>query len=332
MTKTERLEEAGKWRVRVEADDAVGQSQDFLDWFAELSNQDAYARVCATWDTFEDHQAAPELIAIRRDALDRVRKANAKRFAPRHRALMAIAATLLIAIAGLATWRYLLLPADYQTGIGERRVVTLDDGSRISLDSDTDVTVKYSANARSLNLIKGRARFDVAHDIARPFTVTAAGETVVAVGTSFNVERLNDKVLVTLIEGHVFVRAANGTQNDLSTQAPAPVPKPVSLVAGQELVTTATTRPAILVANLPAATAWESGRLMLNNEPLAEAVERINRYTDKPILVDPAVANLRVSGAFNAGDVSAFIEAITSYFPVEAITSSDNQIVLQKRS
>ena len=79
-------------------------------------------------------------------------------------------------------------------------------------------------------------------------------------------------------------------------------------------------------------TAWEAGRLMLNNEPLSEAVERVNRYTNKPILVDPAIANLRVSGAFNAGDVSAFIEAITSYFPVEATTSPDNQIVLQKRS
>jgi transmembrane sensor len=332
MTNIERLELAAAWRVRVEADETVGQSQEFLDWFNDPANQEAYAKVCATWDTFEDHQAAPELIAVRRDALDRVRKANAKRFAPKYRALMAIAATLLIAFAGVGIWRYLQQPADYSTGIGERRVVTLDDGSRISLDSDTDVTVQFSSHARTLALKKGRARFDVAHDITRPFSVSAGGETVVAVGTSFNVERLEGKVLVTLIEGHVFVRAASGAQTDLAANAPVTTPKPVSLIAGQELIASASAKPAIQAANLPAATAWESGRLMLNNEPLSEAVARINRYTDKPILVDPTVANLRVSGAFNAGDVSAFIEAITNYFPVEATTSPDNQIVLQKRS
>ena len=91
-------------------------------------------------------------------------------------------------------------------------------------------------------------------------------------------------------------------------------------------------KPVIRPADLPVATAWESGRLVFNNEPLGEAVERINRYTDRPLKIEPAVANLRISGVFNAGDVGAFIDAVTSYFPVTASTSTDNSILLVKRS
>ncbi|MEI9988970.1 MAG: FecR domain-containing protein [Rhizomicrobium sp.] len=328
-TKSARLEAAGAWRVRIEADEQVSQTGDFLAWLGEPANLEAYASVCTTWDEFEDHQAAAELIAIRRDALDRARRASLQRFVPRNRRFGAIAAMLFVCLfAGIGLSWYWFTSTDYQTGVGERRVVTLDDGSRLSLDSDTAVSVDYSKAARTLVLVRGRARFDVAHDINRPFTVTAGKETVVAVGTSFNIERLGEKVLVTLIEGHVVVKTAAGM---VASVAAAP-PRPIALAAGQELVVAHNAKPMIAPASLPVATAWESGRLILDNEPLGEAVERMNRYTNKPLIVDPAVAALRVSGVFNAGDVGSFVDAITSYFPVQATTSADDQIVLQKRS
>jgi transmembrane sensor len=65
---------------------------------------------------------------------------------------------------------------------------------------------------------------------------------------------------------------------------------------------------------------------------LAEAVERVNRYTGKPVMVDPSVAAIRISGVFNAGDVGSFVSAVTSYFPVQATTTSDSNILLQRRS
>lgn len=329
---TAQMEEAAAWRIRIEADGRIAEQPDFVAWFAEPSNRDAYARACATWDTFEDHLAAPQLIAIRRDALDRARRASLYRFVLTRRQIGAIAAGLLLALGvGFGAWEYIAAPSEYVTGIGERREVTLADGSRISLDSDTAVRVRYTKAARMLVLERGRARFDVAHNIMRPFTVTAGSETVVAVGTSFDVERLGQKVLVTLIEGRVVVKSTTGTIADPRAST-TPRAKPETLVAGQELVASADTKPRITPASLPVATAWETGRLILNNEPLGEAVERINRYTDKPLLVDPSIANLRVSGVFNAGDVAAFVDAVTSYFPVQASVNDGNQTVLQKRS
>jgi transmembrane sensor len=80
------------------------------------------------------------------------------------------------------------------------------------------------------------------------------------------------------------------------------------------------------------ANAWPSGRLIFNGDTLGEAVARENRYTDHPIQVDPSIASIRIVGAFNAGDVSAFVSAVTSYFPVQATTTADNAILLQRRS
>src|SRR6185437_8522028 len=64
---------------------------------------------------------------------------------------------------------------------------------------------RYTADARSLTLDRGQARFDVAHDVARPFSVTADGHKVVATGTAFDVDLLGPKLLVTLLKGHVVV-------------------------------------------------------------------------------------------------------------------------------
>jgi transmembrane sensor len=324
------VEQASAWRLRIETDAEVSESEGFQAWFADPVNRQAYARVCATWDVFEDHLAAPQLIAVRRDALARARRSSFLHILPGRRRLAAIAAILLLACAsGIGAWRYSQLPAEYRTGIGERRAVMLEDGSRVSLDSNSAVQVRYTKSARLLVLERGRARFDVTHNVNRPFSVNAGGETVVAVGTSFDVEKLGSKVLVTLIEGRVVVKSSTA---ETPRTVSAPAPKPVTMTAGQQLVASVQARPIISPTSLPVATAWEAGRLILNDEPLGEAVERVNRYTDKPLAVDPAVADLRISGVFNAGDVNAFIDAITNYFPVQASTSPDNQIVLQKRS
>lgn len=327
-TEASRLDTASAWRIRIAADASLAKSDAFLAWLADPQNQEAFARAAATWNAFDDHLAAPQLLAMRADALQRARRSSLRHLLPSRRRLMTLAASLVVAFAGsFAVWQTLQAPAAYATGIGERRLVTLDDGSRISMDSNTAVEIRYGNTYRQLVLERGRARFDVARDIARPFSVTAGNQIVVAVGTSFNVERLYDKVLVTLIEGRVVVKAQPA--GPATTAAPATAT--FTLSAGQELVAARGTAPVVAVTSLPVATAWESGRLILDNVPLGEAVQRVNRYTNEPLTVDPAVANVRVSGVFNAGDIGAFVDGITSYFPVQASTSPNSRIVLEKR-
>jgi transmembrane sensor len=148
---------------------------------------------------------------------------------------------------------------------------------------------------------------------------------VVAVGTSFTVEKIGSKVMVTLIQGHVVIKDA--AHRPIRAQARAPI----SLNAGESYAASRDARAVVEPADLHAAMAWEAGQLVFKNVTLEEAVAQENRYTDKPVAVDPSVANLRVSGVFNAGEVVAFVSAVTSYLPVQATTTSDDQILLQKR-
>src|SRR3546814_18419265 len=113
-----------------------------------------------------------------------------------------VAACVCLIFAGITIWRT-QQPQVYATGLGERRVVMLDDDSRLSLDANTRVRVKYSRAGRQLWLEAGRARFEVAKDPLRPFSVAAAGKIVVATGTEFSVELLGGVTRGTHSNGHV---------------------------------------------------------------------------------------------------------------------------------
>jgi transmembrane sensor len=323
----ERAEAAALWRVQIESDTTIAQSRVFRTWIADPRNQLCYEQCSAAWDAFEDHLVTPQMMVIRRDALHRAQRSSLRRFVPTRRHFGAIAAVLFLGIvAGFAVWQYRVSPSEFSTSSGERRVITLIDGSRVSLDSGTDVQILFTPSSREVTLKRGRAHFDVAHDIARPFIVAVDRENVVAVGTSFDVEQLSHRVLVTLMEGRVLVKPIADVPKSSAF-------KPVLLTAGHQMVVWSGAKvPTVSQVNMTAALAWQMGRVILSNETLSEAVERMNRYTDSPLVVDPAISSLRISGAFNAGDTGSFVDAVTSYFPVQASINAQHQIVLQKRS
>jgi transmembrane sensor len=313
------LEEAAHWRLKLMRDPSLGTSDEYQRWCSDPRNARAREAVGDAWSAAGTLDTTPEMLELRRQALTRLRRAGARRWRWGSRKVMigaAAAALGLIALGAAALYQYLCQPTYYQTDIGERRIVGLPDGSRISMDSDTRIRVAYGKSARAITLDRGRSRFDVAHDASRPFTVTAGMQTVVAVGTSFDVERLQSTVLVTLLQGQVVIKKAQDS---------------IPLKAGEELVMSRNVPPAIVTADPQVARAWEAGRLLFRDEPLGDAVARVNRYTAHPIEIDPSIASIRFSGVFNAGDIGSFVSAVTSYFPVQASTSASNHIVLQPR-
>ena len=325
-----RLDEAAEWQLRLSQDPDPALRAEYRNWVAESANNRAAQAVGRGWAAVGMHASAPELLDMRQQALTRLRRAGAQHSSRRGRRWWATAACLAVCLAGAGALYEvrMLQPTEYETEIGGRRVVVLSDGSHVSMDSDTVVKVRYTGTARELTLGRGRARFDVAHDTSRPFTVTAGSETVVAVGTSFDVEKLGSTVLVTLLQGQVVVKQEeSGLPNPMAATA-----KPsVALTPGQQLVAARHTPPTVASADLQVAAAWEAGHLVFHDEPLTTVVERINRYTEHPVAVDPAAAGIRISGVFNAGDVGSFVSAITSYFPVQATTTGSGRILLQTR-
>jgi transmembrane sensor len=323
-----RIEAATAWRQRLKQNPVLELSAEYLEWISKPDNCQAYNAVGEALAALGEVAFAPEILDIRKIALHHARRGLVRQRGLCGGAIAKIAVALLLfgVVGGAALYFYRNTPDYYATGAGERRVFALADGSRISLDSNTEVQARYTETARTIVLDRGRARFDVAHDAKRPFSVAAGGETVVAVGTSFSVERLGPKVVVTLLQGHVVIKGTAGSGQNRSGRLQA-----ISLSAGQELTTSADSKPEIEATNVQIATAWESGKLVFRDESLAEAVERVNRYTDKPISVDPNIASIRINGVFNAGDVGAFVSGVTSYFPIQATTDSDSNIILQHR-
>lgn len=339
MMTDDRIEEASRWCLRLVEGRMGGSEQErFRTWLEDdPRNAAAFDEVIRTWQAFDGPGAAPSLVAMRREALSRLDHRQDHRWyvlaVTRRVALATMAACLVLAAAGLAVWLH-LKPQAYRTGVGERQLVRLEDGSQLSLDADTHVEVRYSRDRRELVLAQGRARFQVARDPLKPFSVSAGGQVVVATGTEFSVELLAGEIHVLLYEGSVEVlsRDAAGRMS-VPSQAPAlggaDIAGRPKLLPGQELIAhpdAGETR--IRDIDSLRARAWERGQLSFNDEPLAKAVERMNRYAGPRLAVaDDGSGQLRISGTFLAGDSAAFVEGVTGVFPVRA-RDEDGVIVL----
>jgi transmembrane sensor len=309
-----RLAQASAWRVRLH-EAARSTTPEFERWLAaDPRNRAAWAEADALWASLGEHAAAPEFLSARSQALANARRAG--RGLRRSAWSAAAAAAVLLTICGLGfqAWRG-LTPSSYASAHGERRTISLPDGSAVTLDSDSLVRVSYTRAARRLELDHGQARFDVAHDLARPFEVMAGDRTVVATGTSFEVERRGGLVRVVLLQGHVNVRRREAAL-PVSGAAPA-----TRLAPGQVLTADGRATPDVVApADLERVTAWESGKLIFDDERLDAVAQAVSRYTAVPVTVrDPKVAALRISGIFRSGDLHTFVDAVTRYLPVTAV-------------
>jgi transmembrane sensor len=314
-----RAESAALWCVKLcEGQMTSAVRGEFTQWLTEdPRHRAAFDRAVAAWEEVNAAEATPELLLLRVAALESLRRAQqsrARRLLRGARPPWMLAASVALAILfGIGLW-WDLTPEQFSSGIGERRTVTLADGSSISLDASSAVRVRYSAEQRTLQLVRGRAKFDVAKDPRRPFRVRAADREVVATGTEFSVEIVQKEVRVVLYEGHVSVAG--------------PGPR-TPLAAGQELIAPVSWAQArIEPVDTSRSLSWESGQLEFVDEPLASAVERVNRYSHTPVLVgDPAAANVHISGIFTAGDTRAFIEGVTAVYPLRAEERSGQEVL-----
>jgi transmembrane sensor len=206
-------------------------------------------------------------------------------------------------IAGIAI--YLRSGATYATGIGEQRKVSLEDGTLVSLDTDTEIHVSMNDRRRKVDLRRGRAHFDVADDPARPFEVVAGDQRVIASRAHFDVSRDGVLVSVLLEEGPVSVAALGD------------LPMPRTVAPGQLLVFAVDKVVRDERPDMSRASAWRHGRLAFFEEPLAEAVAEMNRYTRRPIVIlDPEIGQMPISGNYSVGDPEAFATSISVLLPV----------------
>jgi len=349
------LEEAAAWRARL-GGTPHPQCGEFASWLArDPHHREAWQAVQEPWDVLGQHAAAPGVIELRRAALAHAHQAFRSTLWPqrlRRPALLATAAVGVLAAGAFLFWQQYRTDV-YQTGFGERRVVTLADGSQLTLDARSEVSVRYTSDARALTLVRGQAQFDVALDVARPFAVTAEGHKVIATGTAFDVDLLGPKLLVTLLKGHVVVLpqsaatvpwlphaastgAGSATAAGAESRAASAVGDAMNRIyldPGEQLVMSSSAAPQINHVDIERVTAWERGEIVFDNEPLASVIQRMNRYGPRHIIIgDEQTGNLRISGVFHEGDLDGFVSTIASYLSVRANERPDGDVVLTYRS
>lgn len=332
------VEAAAVWAMRLAENDLTAEQHEAFDaWLdADPRHGELLEEIMGAWRSVDRYASAEPMTALRQQALASARRSmrrGKRSFVPRELIGGLIAATLLLAIGGGVLWAR-LTPQVYETGVGERRVVALKDGSKISLDAATVVKVRYSGDKRLLWLDRGRAKFDVAKDALRPFSVSAADKMVVATGTAFSVELINAQVRVVLYEGHVAVLKREVQSGKPDAMAPVEVGQgPVErlLTPGRELImperspAQLTVQAAMLESADPERSlSWEGGLLVFNDEPLDIVVQRMNRYAAKPLSVgNAATGRMRISGVFRAGDTESLVQGLALGFGVQARTSGE---------
>ena len=327
-------EQASIWCTRLASGHlAPAEQAEFDEWIsADNAHGEIFDRAQIAWRGLSAIADRPEIIAQRADALEALRRANRRRWTHKiqvnwHRAA-ALAASVVVMVLTIFLWpsfpmRPAAEPELFATHVGEQQIITLTDGSRLTLDAATKVTVLYDDDQRVLTLEEGRAKFDVEKDVKRPFSVTAGGRTTVATGTSFSVELLSRDLQVVLFDGQVKVSKAGSPPSRQS----------YTLAPGEKLVTNISPSavPRIEQADIPGAQAWETGQLVFIDEPLASALEQVNRYSRTKIEIgDARASEVKVSGVFNAGDSRAFLDAITEAYALK-ITSDSGRVMIRKK-
>lgn len=317
--------EAARWHARLLANDCTEQ---VLAAFARWRDQHpSHARayeqaqsVCTGVDQLLLSDARLQALAEQA-----CRVTAAKRVTRRWAVPAALAAGLALAVIAIQFATQLTgseaAAVAYDTSV-QRRTVTLADGSRVAMDVTTRIEVRMSPHRREIQLLSGRALFDVAHDASRPFSVTAAGARTTALGTRFQVQSERGRVLVTLAEGSVAV-------DDASTQARWSE----KLVPGEQLSIDALGHAVDKRAvDLQYATSWSRGRHIFRGTPLAAAIEEINRYAVRKIrLGDPSLAALPVGGNFLTGDSELITEAMAAVLPIRVVVGGGDEILLFRR-
>jgi transmembrane sensor len=291
--------EAAAWLARLRSEERRPEDEaGFRTWLAESeAHSQAFDAINTAWE------AAGALPRMPRRA-----KAHADR-------RMVMASALAFVAAGATFGAYRVANAGaYSTEVGEQRRVALDDGSLIILDTDSKVRVSLNDKRRQVELIRGRAHFEVARDSVRPFVVSAAGKQIAAGGSAFEVSRTHEQVCVLVTKGEVAVFDPKLTGKQMVDK-------------GARVTLADTAAPKLDRPDLARVTAWQHGRAVFDNDTLASAVAEMNRYSRRPIVIEGDAANLHVSGVYSTGDTEAFARSLATLLPLDVTLTSDQVII-----
>ncbi|MGB3127873.1 MAG: FecR family protein [Pseudomonas sp.] len=304
---------AAHWCMRLHASDCTPvERQAFEQWHdAHPLHAFEYAAMLEIWEVADHLPRSEPMPAV-------------VPFTPRSRlrtyAVAAAVCLVALPLAAFTGWEAGWLPSAYERvdATNGLRQVTLSDGSQVELNLGTELVYSNYKNERRVTLKKGEAFFKVSHDREHPFIVYAGDGKVRVTGTQFNVWKYEDQVRVMLLEGSVQV-----SSDTLHPSVPLSPGMQASYHQGDAT-------PEVRASNPnDNALAWRTGKLVLDNLALADALPLINRYLNKPVmLADASTGAIRIGGIYNINEVNNLVPSLPKVLPVYLTQNQDGNPVL----
>jgi len=330
------------WHSKRRHELSASENQKWLEWQRDEKNKEAYCWVelAAQSRRLIALPPRPTPTELAEDTFDGATplaewraKTNTPRPSRANRVWLwsGIAAAASLAAVSLVLWSGQFRSGRIQpvqvveTQSGEKTNVTLEDGSQVFLGDRTKLTVHYEHCQRTIDLTEGEALFNVVHDPACPFIVIAGNGVIRALGTQFSVRRTLDHVTVTVADG-----AVNVQPHQAETKS-APQWEDAVLGKGQEVSFYGSNQRSPVESEDPrVATAWLEGHREYRHEPLAYVVADIERYFGKRIIIqDESVGRLQFTGRVYESQVTDWIQALETIFPVRVSQSDPEEIIIQ---
>ncbi len=298
------LVQAAEWYAALRDEAAVPASR--RAWQEWLAQSPEHARA---WHYIE---AAGRRFDLLRSGDQRAAAAGlraARTAVGRRRVLGGLASIGGLGLAAWMGWRHMLLPdavmawgADFRTAVGERRELTLVDGTRIWINTDSALNVDYRLDGRHLRLLTGEILVQTGADEAgRPFFVDTRNGRLQPLGTRFSVYQGSSATHLEVFEHNVEILTAAGQSRRVA--------------AGQRVEFSATLISPVEPASV-AREAWSRGVLLANDISLLELVGELNRYRRGHIAVSPEVAGLSVVGVYPADDPEHALDMLAGTLPI----------------
>lgn len=325
------VEEALHWLVVLKDRNASeADRQAFDEWLKhDPSHEDAWRRAQLVWMRLDRigpafrNRVPPPPPVPRLDEPPAMRGRLSEPVAARtnrgrRRFLYAVAGVTAVAVPAVILLTRPGLFADHATAVGERRKISLEDGSKVELAGSSSLSIEFTADLRRIVLHKGEAFFNVVADPARPFVVDAATGRTRASGAAFDVKMIQPLVAVAVTAHSVFV-SANGAEQ-------------VAVNEGQRVRYGPNLTGPVRDANLDQVEAWRRDRLVFQNTLLGEVIADLERYRGGHIVMtDQALRRLAVTAAFDVSEADAALDAIARLLPVEVTRITDLLVVLSPK-